>query len=149
VKVTMLLADYAAAYDGKLVVVGGGWSVTGPMPTPFGIALKIEVPWDQANTKHRMRLELVDADGEPVLVPAEGGVEQPLAIEGEFETGRPAGLKPGTPLDVVLALNLPPQPIPPGGRYEWRLTIDGESDEDWRLAFTTRAEAGTAGSAGP
>jgi hypothetical protein len=140
-KVTMLLADYAAAYDGKLVVVGGGWSVTGPTPTPFGIALKIEVPWDQANTKHKLRLELVDADGQPVLVPTEAGSEQPLAMEGEFETGRPPGLKPGTPLDVVLALNLPPQPIPPGGRYEWRLTIDGETDEDWRLSFTTRPEA--------
>jgi hypothetical protein len=144
-KVTMLLADYAAAYDGKLVVVGGGWSVTGPMPAPFGIALKIEVPWDQANAKHHMRLELVDADGNPVLVPTEGGAEQPLALDGEFETGRPAGLKPGTPLDVVLALNLPPQPIPPGGRYEWRLTIDGESEEDWRLAFTTRPEPTASG----
>jgi hypothetical protein len=74
-------------------------------------------------------------------VPTEAGSEQPLAMEGEFETGRPPGLKPGTPLDVVLALNLPPQPIPPGGRYEWRLTIDGETDEDWRLSFTTRPEA--------
>jgi hypothetical protein len=137
----MLLADFAAAYDGKLVIAGGGWSIAGPMPTPFAIALKIEVPWDQANTKHKMRLELVDADGEPVLVPTEGGIEQQLSIDGEFETGRPPGLKPGTPLDVVLALNLPPQPIPPGGRYEWRLSIDGHTDEDWRLVFTTRPEA--------
>ncbi len=134
----MLLADYAVVADGKLVVVGGGWSVAGPTPGPFAIALKIEVPWDQGNSKHKMRLELVDADGHPVLVPGEGDLEQQLAIEGEFEAGRPAGLKAGTPLDVMLAVNLPPQPIPAGGRYEWRLSIDGATNEDWRLAFTMR-----------
>jgi hypothetical protein len=37
-----------------------------------------------------------------------------------------------------------PQPIPPGGRYEWRLTVDEESDEDWRLAFSTRPAEGAA-----
>jgi hypothetical protein len=141
VKVTMMLADYAAVADGKLVIVGGGWSFTGPAPVPFGIALKIEVPWDQANTKHKLRLELVDADGQPVLVPTEGGIEQQLAMEGEFEIGRPAGLKPGTPLDAMLAVNFPPQPIPPEGQYVWQLAIDGHSDENWRLGFTTRPDA--------
>ncbi len=140
-KVTMLLADYAVVSENKLVVVGGGWSITGPVPTPFAIALKIEVPWDQGNSKHKMRLELVDADGEPVLVETEGGLEEQLELEGEFEVGRPPGLKPGTPLDVMLAANFSPQPIAPGGRYEWRLSIDGHTDEDWRLGFTTRPEA--------
>jgi hypothetical protein len=136
----MMLADYAVVAGGKLVIVGGGWSITGPAPTPFAIALKVEVPWDQGNAKHKMRVELVDADGEPVLVPTEGGIEQQLAMEGEFEVGRPAGLKPGTPLDVMLAVNFPPQPIPPGGRYVWRLSIDGHTDEDWRLGFTVRPD---------
>ena len=31
-----------------------------------------------------------------------------------------------------------PQPIPPGGRYEWRLLIDGETDDNWRVGFSTR-----------
>jgi hypothetical protein len=140
-KVTMMLADYAIVSEGKLVIVGGGWSITGPVPSPFGIALKIEVPWDQANTKHKLRLELIDADGEPVLIPQEGGLEQQLSIDGEFETGRPPGLKPGTPLDFMLGVNLPPQPIPAGGRYEWRLSIDGHTEEEWRLVFTTRPDA--------
>ena len=26
------------------------------------------------------------------------------------------------------------------GRYEWRLTIDGEADDDWRLPFSVRVE---------
>jgi hypothetical protein len=30
-------------------------------------------------------------------------------------------------------------PLEPG-RYEWRLTIDGKADEDWRLPFSVRLE---------
>jgi len=40
-RVTMLLADFAQVSDGKLTVVGGGWSLTGPEPVPFGIAILI------------------------------------------------------------------------------------------------------------
>ena len=58
----------------------------------------------------------------------------------EFEVGRPAGIKPGTPLELPLAVNSGPLPLEPGGRYEWRLSIDGEGDEDWRLAFSVRME---------
>jgi hypothetical protein len=138
VRVTLLLADAAQAVTGKLYVLGGGWSLTGPDPAPMALAIKIEVPWDRANMKHRWRLELLDGDGAPVDVPSgPERTQQPLRIEGEFEAGRPAGLRPGTPLDVTLALNLAPLPLAPGGRYVWRLSIDGW-DEDWQVAFSTR-----------
>lgn len=136
-KVTMLLADYAQVADGKLTIVGGGWSVTGPMPVPFAIAMLFEVPWDRANVKHRFRLDLVDTDGHVVFAPTDEG-EEPVVIEGEFEAGRPPGMKPGTPLDVPIAINLPGPPVEPGGRFEWRLTVNGEGDTDWRLPFSTR-----------
>jgi hypothetical protein len=139
-KVTMILADYAQVADGKLTIVGGGWSVTGPLPTPFAIALLFEVPWDQANVKHRFRLDLVDSDGHMVFMPAAEESEDPVALEGEFETGRPRAHTPGTTLSVPIAFNLPGPPIPPGGRYEWRLTVNGESDENWNLPFSTRDE---------
>ena len=71
----MLLADFAQVADGKLIVIGGGWSLTGPEPTPFGIAILVHVPWDQANRRHTLRLELVDADGQPVMFPVEGEEE--------------------------------------------------------------------------
>jgi hypothetical protein len=32
-------------------------------------------------------------------------------------------------------------PLEPG-RYEWRLTIDGVADDDWRLPFTVRDDPG-------
>jgi hypothetical protein len=139
--VTLLLADYAVVADGKLTIVGGGWSQTGPEPAPFGIALLIQVPWDQANTRHTFSVELLDADGEPVLLETEDVDDQSVAFGGDFEVGRPPGLKPGTPLDFPVAMNSTPLPLEPG-RYEWRLTIDGESRQDWTLAFTVRSEEG-------
>ena len=136
----MLLADAAQAVGGKLFVLGGGWSVTGPEPTPMAIALKLDVPWDQANVPHRWELELLDADGRPALL---GGQDerQTIMLAGEFEVGRPPGVKPGTPLDLALALNIGPLPLPPGNRYVWRLSIDGDSREDWQLAFNVRPES--------
>lgn len=139
----MLLADFAQVSDGKLTVVGGGWSLTGPEPVPFGIAILIRVPWDQANQRHVMRLELLDADGLAVEVDVEGEEEasEPIVFFDDvpFEVGRPAGLKPGTPLDFPVAINSGPLMLA-AGRYEWRLTIDGEADDDWRLPFSVRLE---------
>jgi hypothetical protein len=142
VKATLLLADYAVVSDGKLTIVGGGWSQTGPEPGSFGIGLLIQVPWDQANARHVFSVELLDADGAPVSFESdEGEDEQPVAFGGEFEVGRPPGLKPGTPLDFPVAVNSTPLPLE-AGRYEWRLTIDGESRQDWTLPFTVRTEEG-------
>jgi hypothetical protein len=39
---------------------------------------------------------------------------------------------------VPLAINIGPLILPPGGRFEWRLMIDSETSDDWRLAFSTR-----------
>ena len=107
----MLLADFAQVADGKLIVVGGGWSLTGPEPTPFGIAILVHVPWDQANRRHTLRLELVDADGQPVTFPVDDDGEERQIVfldDVEFEVGRPAGIKPGTPLELPLAVNSGP-----------------------------------------
>lgn len=137
-KVTMLLADAAQAVGGKLYVLGGGWSVIGPEPTPSAIAVYVQIPWDRANIKHAVKLELLTKDGDAVVLPTPEG-EQPLVIPAEIEVGRPAGLAPGTPLDGAFAINIGPLPLEPGRRYEWRLSIDGHCDEDWRLGFSTRA----------
>jgi hypothetical protein len=139
VKATLLLADYAVVSDGKLTIVGGGWSQTGPEPASFGIGLLIQVPWDQANALHVFSVELLDADGAAVAFETDDGEERPVAFGGEFEVGRPPGLKPGTPLDFPVAVNSTPLPLE-AGRYEWRLTIDDESRQDWTLPFTVRAD---------
>jgi hypothetical protein len=87
-----------------------------------------------------MRLELLDADGVAVEVETDDGL-QPVVFFDDvpFEVGRPAGLKPGTPLDFPVAVNSGPLPLEPG-IYEWRLTIDDKTDDDWRLPFSVRFE---------
>ena len=136
-RVTLILADAAQVAEGKLNVLGGGWNEIGPQPTPFAVAGIIEVPWNLANQPHTFRLELIDLDGNPVLVPTPTGSE-PFALEGGFEVGRPPGTPPGTSLPFSLAMNVGPVPLPVDSRFEWRLLVDGECAEDWRLAFRTR-----------
>jgi Family of unknown function (DUF6941) len=141
VKVTMMLADAAQEVGGKLYILGGGWSVTGPGPAPMAIALKIEVPWDRTNERHDLLLELIDEDGAPVRVSSAEGENVPLQVTGALEVGRPPGIKPGTPIDSTLAISFGPLPLEPGRRYQWRLSIDGATDEDWVLGFSTRSAA--------
>jgi len=133
----MLLADYAQTSEGKLNVIGGGWNLMGPQPAPSAIAILFEVPWDRSNERHDFVLELLDSDGAPVHMDGPDG-EMPIRIESSFEVGRPPGIKPGTPLNLPFTINLVPQPLAPGGRYEWRLSVNGDTDEDWRLAFSMR-----------
>ena len=138
-KVTILLADSAQAVGGKLYILGGGWSVTGPGPTPSALAIKIEVPWDRANQRSELLIALLDADGHPVKIPTQTG-DMPLELKSQFEVGRPPGIVPGTPLDVTIAVNIGPLPLQAGQRYTWRCTINGETHEDWQVAFSTREQ---------
>jgi hypothetical protein len=142
----MLLCDFAQVADGKLYVIGGGWSIAGPGPTQMAVALKFDVPWDRTNHPITIQLRLTGEDGEPVMQPGPMG-EQPVQIEGEFEVGRPPGLKPGTPIDVPLAINLGMLTLPPGQRYSWELTVDKETRDDWHLSFMTRPAAPVPGEA--
>ncbi|HEX9888590.1 MAG TPA: hypothetical protein VGA69_03875 [Nitriliruptorales bacterium] len=115
----MLLCDYAQVADGKLNMLGAGWSVT-TGNAPFGIAILVLVPWDQANMRHAFRLELIDGDGNAV----HGPDGQPIALFGDLEVGRPPNTPHGIPLESMLALNFAPIALPPGQRWEWRLSVN-------------------------
>jgi hypothetical protein len=83
---------------------------------------------------------LVDEDGQPVLAETQDGT-QPIEVRGDFEVARPTEIAEGTPVSVALALNFGPLPLRPGGRFAWRLMIDGGAQDDWSLSFSTRAPA--------
>lgn len=134
----MMLCDHAVVADGKLYINGGGWSVKGTAPSPSAIALKIDVPWDRTNKRIPLALRLVGADGEPVDQISPDG-KQRVEIHAEFEVGRPPGMPEGTPLDVPLAINIPPLQLDAGKRYSWELEIDGKTQPDWHLSFFVRA----------
>lgn len=131
--VDMLLCDAAQVSNGKLYILGGGVAVVGPKPQPLALALQITVPWDRANVQHEWRIELFDEDGRPVHIG-----EKPVVIQGRFEAGRPPGLRPGTPLGVSLAISLTPLPLPGEAGYTFGLSIDGETQPDWRVRFFVR-----------
>lgn len=139
VRLTLMLCDHADAVNGKLYINGGGWSVIGPQPTPGGIGVAMKIPWDEREDQHVLRFDLLDSDGHPVrVIQTPQGIE-PLWIEGTIQMeGSFDGVKPGTPIDAVFAVNYGPLPLAPGSRYEWRATVNGAGHEDWFLAFSTR-----------
>lgn len=120
--VVMMLCDAAEEANGKLFILGGGWSINrgGGAPINMALAIKVAVPWHEANRRHPLLIQLMTQDGQPALV---GG--NPVRIEGEVEVGRPPGLEPGVPLDAPLAINIGGLPLPIGA-YRWELTIQGE-----------------------
>ena len=84
-------------------ILVAGWSVINSGPVMFAVAVYIQTAWHRTNEKHQFRLELLDADGEAVVARPDG-IEQPIVLEGDFECGRPPGLKAGTPLDRRLRM---------------------------------------------
>ena len=120
---TMLLCDAAEEVGGKLYILGGGWSFLHrpDVPTNMALAVKIAVPWNETNREHALRAHLLTEDGEAVEVGGEA-----VEATGNFEVGRPPGVKPGSDLDAPFVLGF--QLALPAGGYVWELEIDGETE---------------------
>ncbi|MFY1689022.1 DUF6941 family protein [Plantactinospora sp. WMMB782] len=131
VEAQLILCDAAQAESGKVHMLGAGWSVTSSPTAPHAVAVLIKIPWDRANQRLPLKLQLLDSDGRPVKVPTADG-EASIATEAGVEVGRPPGLAPGTMLDASFAFNVPSLPLAPG-RYEWRMTF---AEQEYVAAFT-------------
>ncbi|WP_100811969.1 DUF6941 family protein [Microbacterium sp. CJ77] len=117
----LILCDFAEAINGKLYVQGGGWSRIGVppgAPVSIHVAGQILVPWDDANRRRRLLVELFNEDGQNVRL---GESSDPVEMRGDFEVGRPPGLAPGTELDFTFAVRFEGMPLP-SGRYKFVLT---------------------------
>ena len=116
----LLVADGADAVGGKLYLLGGGWDrlkvpqLPGPPAVPFAVAVGINVPWNLTNRKLGFSVDVLDADG--------GEVGQ--LAGGEFEVGRPPGLRAGTPQRFQITMPAQPQ-FGAAGRYVIRCSVDG------------------------
>lgn len=128
-----LLCDAAQVADGKLFVIGGGWTLCGPGAFTHALALKIEVPWDRSNERHSMRGILLNEDGDAVRV---GEPSQDVVFESDFEVGRPPGLPAGTPLDLLFAINFGPLELAANSGFMWSIVVNDE--ELTRARFRTR-----------
>ena len=52
----------------------------------------------------------------------------------------PPGHLPALPIVVPVAFNAANAPLPTGRRLEFRLWLDGETSEEWALAFSTQPQ---------
>lgn len=125
---TMMLCDSAEVVDGKLNIRGGGWSIITAPVGPTAMALRIDIPWDQADESLSFRAELMAADG-----------AQLIRVDFARPPDRPEGIPHGVPVDSLMALPIPPLTISVG-RYTWRLLeADGTPLEGASyLDFTVR-----------
>lgn len=131
-RATVLLCDWAEEINGKLYIMGAGWSrVFKIQPVTITMAVKIYVPWDQANRKHTIAARLLTEDGK-TQVSGEGDDMPPVEIRGELEVGRPPGIRPGSDIDAPVVLRFQNLDLDEG-RYLFVLEIDGGEVE--RVSF--------------
>jgi hypothetical protein len=119
----VLLCDFANVTEGKLNIIGGGWSVVITQgPVKLAVAVRVNTRWDETNVPHRLSLTLVDQDGHVILGPRGNPM---IRAGGEFEVGRPPGMTRGEDLPNPLAFDLPPLPLE-SGIYAFQVAIDTE-----------------------
>jgi len=135
----LLVADGADAVGGKLYLLGGGWDrlmvpqLPGPPAVPFAVALGINVPWSLTNRKIGFSVDVQDADG--------GDVAQ--LAGGEFEVGRPPGLRAGTSQRFQITVPAQPQ-FSAEGRYVIQCSVDGEVLGHTAIEVTAATQGGGA-----
>lgn len=138
-KATLILADAAQADQaGKAHALGLAWNAI-PTPAPaIALVVIVDCPWDQTNTEHKLTIDLLDSDGQPVSF-QQGPLGQPMPavhIEAGFEVGRPPGVPHGSSIRQHLCINIAPgMPLSPNQNYEFRLQVDGEHTDSWLSTF--------------
>jgi hypothetical protein len=121
--ITILLADAAQISDGKLNMLGAGWSIITTPTGPFSVVIHAQVPWTLTNTKMAWSLDLIDSDGHPIVLDESQG---PIHMEGFLESGRPSGVEAGTTIYVPFVFPFLGMPLMPG-KYEWHFKL-GETE---------------------
>jgi hypothetical protein len=135
--VSVVLANFAKVSDNMLDVQQAGWSFIGPEPFSFFVAGVALCAWHEANQKHEMKVELLDADGSPVPNPETG---QPLMVSATFEIGRPPGTKPGAsmPSPSPFSSGWPNRRLVPSTRFASASTASTGTTGACRLPYATR-----------
>jgi len=135
-EVTALLCNHAESQNNLLYVSGGGIdraNIPPGVPPPWNVslalAINLRVPWTQTNQDHALTVDLVDADGQPVMVPTGPDESQPFHAELHLNVGRPPGLVVGDAQSVSAAINVPGLPLTKLGMYSFSIAINGTEME--------------------
>ena len=135
----LLVADGAQVVGGKLYLLGGGWDrltvaqLPGQPAMPFSVAVGVNVPWSLTNRKLGFSVDVLDADG--------GEVAQ--LAGGEFEVGRPPGLRAGTSQRFQIAVPARPE-FDAAGRYVIQCSVDSEVLGHTAIEVSSAAQGGSA-----
>jgi hypothetical protein len=123
----LLLCDFAEEINGKLYIMGGGWSrITIREPgASMAIAAKLQVPSAEATSQYKILLRLVSEDGKPV--PDADG--QPVELSGRMDVGRRIEIPPGTDVDLAVVFRIERLEIE-AGRFRWELLVNDELSQE-------------------
>jgi hypothetical protein len=145
VEAHMMLGSYAWLESDTLSIIGAGWTVRPADPLPMAVAVVLYFPRDQQGV-HTTRLELLYANGEPVLFETDDGLA-PLVYEHQIEVRGLENPDLTTPIDSGFVVNLAPHALPRGREYVWRLRVDG-TRKRWTLPFRTPPPSPASGKQG-
>jgi hypothetical protein len=121
----LILADRAEVVNGKLYMMGGGWSDLQRMPAAedqpppssyLSIAVSVSVGWNETNETHRLTLTIENDDSS----------QQLAQLEGDIEVGRPPGIPPGSDQRALLAVSAAVA-FPSPGTYRVVATLAGKT----------------------
>ena len=124
----LLLCDHAEVVNGKLYVLGGGWTQTvrtigppppgapGPIvpPTQFAVAVSLLLDWEEAGGVLPVRIGVEDEAGHVLLT-----------VTGQLTSGRPPAPMPGLTLRSTLVVPVA-LIFPHPGVYRARVDIPGQ-----------------------
>lgn len=120
----LVLADAAAAADGKHYIHGAGWEylyvASFPVSQPMiSVAIRLRIPWEDTNYPHNLELDVVDADGQSILPQLPGPIRGPITV------GRPPAIEVGADQVACLVINLMGLEFTRRGAYVVVLRIEG------------------------
>lgn len=129
-KITAILANHAETAEGRLYLSGGGFSVVpfppgtqAPWQISLGLAIIVNVDWNETNQQRTMVLDLVDEDDQPVPL---GDGSASMHAELPFNVGRAAGAFEGDEQTIIFALNFAALPLAKLGKFNFRIQVAGE-----------------------
>jgi hypothetical protein len=125
-----LLADAAQVSEGKTYILGGGVSILyrADFPAPIGVVLVMQISYhrSEAETDHELRIQFMDADGNPVIPEIRGNIH--------FGAALPSAPR-NVPLVAPLMVGFPAFPvIQRAGEYAVEILLDGRHLKSLPLA---------------
>jgi hypothetical protein len=134
-QIDAILCNHAEAINNMLYIAGGGieQAMIAPGHTPpyavtVGIGIMVTVPWSQTNKQHKVEIELLGEDGEPVQLPTDSDSAKSLQMLLTFNVGRGSLLTVGDDQHVCLAANISALPMPAFGKYDFIVRLDDHNE---------------------